>query len=271
MSTRSTSGRTSTTTRSRKTSALASCSRRPISTRSVGDWDLRIGRQNIIWGEVVGIFVADVVSAQNQLEFILPPFDIIRIPQWAARGEYFFGDSHLELIWIPYPTYNDIGKPGADFYPVQPGSTPAGLLAVFSGRSDTRPQPLQHQLRCTSVHAQERLGRIGVLLFQRGRCADLLPHRAVDPDAHVAISAGSQPDLAGGRHAGESIRIGRVPRRGRLHVGAAIRGYDVDASPTESFPRIPSSTSFRSTSRCRRTSSSTCSCFRTSSSTTTRT
>ncbi len=102
---------------------------------SVGNWDFRVGRQNIIWGEVVGVFVADVVSAQNQLEFILPQFDIIRIPQWAARGEYFVGDSHLELIWIPYPTYNDIGKPGADFFPVQPGSTPAGFAQSFLGES----------------------------------------------------------------------------------------------------------------------------------------
>jgi len=99
---------------------------------SLGNWDLRIGRQQIVWGEVVGLFVADVVSAQNQLEFILPPFDIIRIPQWAARGEYFFGDSHLELIWIPYPTYNNIGKPGADFYPVQT-PPPAGYSQTFLG------------------------------------------------------------------------------------------------------------------------------------------
>jgi hypothetical protein len=100
---------------------------------SVGDWDFRIGRQNIIWGEVVGVFVADVVSAQNQLQFLLPPFDIIRIPQWAARAEYFFGDSHAELIWIPYPTYNNIGKPGADFFPVQPSSTPSGFQQSFLG------------------------------------------------------------------------------------------------------------------------------------------
>jgi hypothetical protein len=99
---------------------------------STGNWDFRFGRQHIIWGEVVGVFVADVVSAQNQLEFILPQFDIIRIPQWAARGEYFFGDSHLELIWIPYPTYNDIGKPGADFFPVQPPA-PAGFTQSFLG------------------------------------------------------------------------------------------------------------------------------------------
>src|SRR4030095_12466352 len=77
---------------------------------TVSDWDLRLGRQQIVWGEVVGLFFADVVSAQDQRDFLLPSFDIIRIPQWAARAEYFHGDSHIELIWIPYPTYDEIGK-----------------------------------------------------------------------------------------------------------------------------------------------------------------
>ena len=97
---------------------------------SIANWDLRIGRQHIVWGEVIGLFIADVVSAQNQLEFILPPFDIIRVPQWAARAEYFLGDTHLELIWIPYPTYNRVGKPGADFFPVQT-TPPPGFTQTF--------------------------------------------------------------------------------------------------------------------------------------------
>ena len=29
------------------------------------------------------------------------------------------GDSHVELVWIPFQTFDDIGKPGADFYPVR--------------------------------------------------------------------------------------------------------------------------------------------------------
>lgn len=84
---------------------------------SAGDWDFRVGAQQIIWGEVVGLFFADVVSARDEREFLLPSFDIIRIPQAAARAEYFAGDSHLELVWIPVPAFDNIGKPGADFYP----------------------------------------------------------------------------------------------------------------------------------------------------------
>ena len=95
---------------------------------SRGDWDWRLGRQNIVWGELVGMFLADVVSAKDLREFILPDFNVLRIPQWAARAEYFRDDFHAEVVWIPFPSYDLIGEPadftrpgsGADFYPYPP-------------------------------------------------------------------------------------------------------------------------------------------------------
>ena len=99
---------------------------------SKGNWNFRLGAQQIVWGEVAGLFFADVVSAKDEREFLLPSFDIIRIPQWAARAEYFSGDSHLEFVWIPVPEFDNIGKPGADFYPVPlPSPTPASVAAMF--------------------------------------------------------------------------------------------------------------------------------------------
>lgn len=91
---------------------------------NAGNWDFRLGRQHIIWGEMVGLFYADVVSAKDLRQLVLPDFDIIRIPQWAARAEYFKGDFHLEGVWLPYMTYNNIGKPGAEFYPLNPPAIP---------------------------------------------------------------------------------------------------------------------------------------------------
>lgn len=87
---------------------------------SSGNWDLRLGRQHVVWGEMVGLFFADVVSARDLREFILPEFDSMRIPQWAARAEYFMDDFHAELLWIPVASYDKIGKPGAEFFPCQP-------------------------------------------------------------------------------------------------------------------------------------------------------
>ena len=111
---------------------------------SAGDWDFRIGTQNIVWGEVIGLFFADVVSARDLREFLLPGFDIIRIPQGAARAEYTRGDAHLELIWIPVPAFDMIGKPGSDFYPVPlPSPLPENVAKAF--RDPARPaQNLGH-------------------------------------------------------------------------------------------------------------------------------
>ena len=81
-----------------------------------GDWEFRFGRQQIIWGEMVGFFFADVVSARDLRDFLLPEFESMRIAQWAVRAEYFGGDTHFEMLWVPKPSYDEIGKPGGDFY-----------------------------------------------------------------------------------------------------------------------------------------------------------
>ncbi len=107
---------------------------------SAGDWDFRLGRQQIVWGEMVGLFFADVVSAKDMRQFILPDFDMIRIPQWAARAEYYQGDFHAEGIWIPYMTYDNIGKPGAEYYPFVP-PTVAGFQTVIA--SEDKPTGLR--------------------------------------------------------------------------------------------------------------------------------
>jgi len=94
---------------------------------AAGDWDFRLGRQHVVWGEMVGLFFADVVSAKDMREFVLPEFELLRIPQWAARAEYFKNDWHAEVLWIPAPSFDEMGKPGADFYPtLLPG--PGGTL-----------------------------------------------------------------------------------------------------------------------------------------------
>ena len=110
---------------------------------SSGDWEYRLGRQHIVWGEMIGLFFADVVSAKDMREFILQDFQLMRIPQWAARAEYFKDDYHAELIWIPFPSYDEVGKPfdpatgryGSDFYAYP--ATPLGIAPMVLG--ETKP------------------------------------------------------------------------------------------------------------------------------------
>lgn len=82
-----------------------------------GAWAHRVGRQHIVWGEMVGLFLADVVSARDTREFYLQDFEAMRIPQWAWNAQYFAADSTFELVYIPYQSVDNIGEPGADFYP----------------------------------------------------------------------------------------------------------------------------------------------------------
>ena len=151
---------------------------RTTSTSPRDSWEFRLGAQQIVWGEVVGLFFADVVSARDMREFLLPRFDVIRIPQWAARAEYFADDKHLEFIWIPVPVFDNIGKPGADFYPAPlPSPTPADVAAAVSRPATPRPRSRQLELRRAGQYALFGLGPVGVLLPKLQHAADVLPRR----------------------------------------------------------------------------------------------
>jgi hypothetical protein len=99
---------------------------------SLGEFDVRLGRQQIVWGEVVGLFFADVVSARELHEFLARDLEFIRIPQWALRIEWTKGNFHAEAIGIPYMSYDRIGVPGSDFYP-SPPPPPPGANQVILG------------------------------------------------------------------------------------------------------------------------------------------
>jgi hypothetical protein len=97
---------------------------------SQGNWDVRMGRQQIVWGEAVGLFYADVVNAKDLREFVLPDFDYVRIPQWGADVEYSLHNFHAEGVWLPILEFNTFGRPGADYFPNVP--KPAGANVSVS-------------------------------------------------------------------------------------------------------------------------------------------
>ncbi len=65
-------------------------------------FDLRIGKQQVIWGKADGVFITDIVSPKNLNEFLLPEFDEIRIGITAVKFDYYVADNHtIEAIWAP--------------------------------------------------------------------------------------------------------------------------------------------------------------------------
>ncbi len=82
-------------------------------------FDLRIGKQQVVWGKADGVFITDIVSPLNLNEFLLPDFDEIRMGVIGAKINYYLGNNTLEAILIPVFEPNELPKPGSIWY-IQP-------------------------------------------------------------------------------------------------------------------------------------------------------
>ena len=63
--------------------------------------DLRIGKQQIIWGKADGMFITDIASPKDLGEFLLRDFDEIRTGITSLKANYYLGDNTVEMVWIP--------------------------------------------------------------------------------------------------------------------------------------------------------------------------
>jgi len=80
------------------------------------NFDLRIGKQQIVWGKADGAFITDIVSPLNLTEFLLPDFDEIRRGVNAVKFDYYLGNNTFEIIWIPNFTPTKIPAVGSIWY-----------------------------------------------------------------------------------------------------------------------------------------------------------
>ena len=96
----------------------------------IGNTFLRIGKQQVVWGQADGLKVLDVLNPQSFREFILDDFDDSRIALWTVNAEIPIGGAFLQLLWIPDQTYDDIPEAGATFAFTSPQiipELPAGI------------------------------------------------------------------------------------------------------------------------------------------------
>ena len=77
---------------------------------------IRLGHQQVVWGEALVQFFADVVNPQDLREFILPNHEFIRLPIWAVDLRYSIRPNiSIELVASPDQTVDKLALPGADF------------------------------------------------------------------------------------------------------------------------------------------------------------
>jgi hypothetical protein len=82
----------------------------------LGNSFLRLGKQQVVWGESDGIKVLDVVNPQSFREFILQSFDDSRIPLWMVNLELPVGrEGSIQLLWIPDTTYYELAERGTPY------------------------------------------------------------------------------------------------------------------------------------------------------------
>ena len=96
----------------------------------IGNTFLRLGKQQVVWGQADGLKVLDVINPQSFREFILDDFDDSRIPLWMINAEIPIGATYLQVLWIPDLTYDDIPESGAAYAFTSPlivPQVPAGV------------------------------------------------------------------------------------------------------------------------------------------------
>ncbi|MDX9957981.1 MAG: hypothetical protein RBT68_06010 [Spirochaetia bacterium] len=75
---------------------------RELYLQYLGDsFDLRVGKQQVIWGKSDGVFITDLVSPKDLSRFLVPDFVELRGAVTGVRANGYMGNHSLDLVWVP--------------------------------------------------------------------------------------------------------------------------------------------------------------------------
>lgn len=141
-------GRTSNATRSSPSSRLTFGDHVELELRElfvdfeIADTQLRIGKQQVVWGQADGLRILDVINPLNYREFILGDFEDRRIPLWMINAETDIGSARLQFLWIPDQTYDNFPQGQASYAfssaALQPALEPGELAKAGSQSKPSR-------------------------------------------------------------------------------------------------------------------------------------
>ena len=128
------------------------------------DWYIRIGKQQVIWGEAIGTRMADIINPLDiSWHYGIENWEDIRVPVRAIDIHYTgfaWRDLDLEFLWIP-----------EDFQPIV--LPPEGAQSAFPGLDQPTldliesNEPTKHSIANSEigVRAQARFNRLEAALF----------------------------------------------------------------------------------------------------------
>jgi len=96
--------------------------------------DVRVGKQQIIWGKGDGVFITDIVSPKDLSRFLIPDFEELRLAVTGARFNLHTGTQGLELVWLPW--FTPSVTPSGIWAPAMPfATTPTVQAGTLPGMS----------------------------------------------------------------------------------------------------------------------------------------
>lgn len=79
------------------------------------DFFLRIGNQQVVWGEAFGFFYSDIINPKDLRYGLFGDFSQIRLQTPMANAKLTFSNLSIQGIFIPKPYFNILPSPGNDF------------------------------------------------------------------------------------------------------------------------------------------------------------
>ncbi len=166
------------------------------------------GKQQIVWGELEGFKVLDVVNPQSFRTFILDEFSESRIGLWALNAEVPLGDGNwaAQFVVVPDQTVHEIPEAGASFEFL------ASRFRFGAQASDPLPQQLRTERRENTLENAGMGARLTGLWS--GWDLSVLAYAGTDPEplGRVEITA-TGPELI------------RFHERRRVYGASAARSF----------------------------------------------
>ncbi len=101
--------------------------------------DVRIGKQQIIWGKADGVFITDIVSPKDLTEFLLRDFDEIRMGVTGVKTDYYLGDNTVEVVWLPAFIPTKFPPQGSIWFRMPPFPVPLSHVTIDRSREKVTP------------------------------------------------------------------------------------------------------------------------------------
>jgi hypothetical protein len=180
----------------------------------LGPATLRLGKQQVVWGQADGLRVLDVVNPMSYREFVLPAPEDRRIPLWTVNVEVPVGEGSLQALWIADPTYDEVplgDQPFAFTSPLLIPQVPPGVPVTVEPVQ--RPQGLRDGSDY-GLRWQRPIGRVDLSANWLYHHYDVpVPFRHVDPAGVVVAPRYERTQLLGSAF---STVLGSTALRGEV-------------------------------------------------------